>query len=389
LCLKVSIAQMRIEYCCGRPVVSAYIADDILDHARTFLERKAAYHTKVLWLTHDGKSKEAMNLVLSVLKELGAPFPRRYLQLHVMKEVIRTKKMLRGRTDEELLALPDTQSETIDDIAGFVERLGELALNSANPSPEYLALTLLRAIQMTLSHGRFASTSGCFMAWGWFSAQVGWLDEAHRFGRLGLKIAEQGKGGHHDTRAVLVYYLQIYHWRLPYHDGLTPTSNALQALWDRGSIEYVFSDTVTYLRIYFCCGLSLKPLQSDIQTFVDLLRDYGNMLYYENHIPFFQMISNLMGTSNQTFELSGEFMNQNDSIRQWSKSGNEMALQQIYFHRMMLAYFFNDLELAGKMSQKMWSAYTEGPDVVSYFSPSSRLSMVDFHRKRVRAIVCI
>jgi predicted ATPase len=389
LCLKVSIAQMRIEYCCGRPVVSVYIADDVLDHARTFLERKAAYHTKLLWLTHDGKSKEAMHLVLSVLKELGAPFPRRFLQLHVMKEVIRTKKMLRGQTDAELLALPDTQSETINDIADFVERLGELALNSANPSPEYLALALLRAIQMTLSHGRFASTSGCFMAWGWFSAQVGWLDEAHRFGRLGLKIADQGKGGHHDTRAVLVYYLQIYHWRLPYHDGLTPTSNALRSLWDRGSIEYVFSDTVTYLRIYFCCGLSLKPLQSDIQTFVDLLRDYGNALYFGNHIPFFQMISNLMGTSNQTFELSGEFMNQSDSIRQWSKSGNEMALQQIYFHRMMLAYFFNDLELAGQMSQKMWSPNNEGPDVVSSLSTLSCLPFVDFLRARVHAIVCI
>jgi hypothetical protein len=183
---------MRIEYCCGRPVVSAYIlSDDILGHARTSLERKAAYHSKLLWLRHDGKSKEAMKLVLSVLKELGAPFTRRYLQLHVMmKEAIRTKQMLRGRTDEELLALLDKQNETIDDIAGFVESLGELALNSANPSPEYLALAPLHAIQMTLSHGRFASTSGCFMAWEWFSAQVGWLDEAHRFGRLGLKILE-------------------------------------------------------------------------------------------------------------------------------------------------------------------------------------------------------
>jgi predicted ATPase len=116
LCLKVSIAQMRIEYCCGRPVLSVYIADDVLDHARTFANRKAAYHTKLLWLTHDGKSKEAMHLVLSVLKELGAPFPRRFLQLYVMKEVIRTKKMLRGRTDAELLALPDTQSETCTDV---------------------------------------------------------------------------------------------------------------------------------------------------------------------------------------------------------------------------------------------------------------------------------
>jgi predicted ATPase len=362
LCMKVSIAQMRIEYCCGRLVGSASIADDVLDHARTFSEKKAAYHTKLLWMTHDQKSKEAMDLVLSVLKELGAPFPKRFLQLHVAKEVIRTKKMLRGRSDAELLSLPDTQNKTINDIAEFIERLGELALNSANPSPAYLALALLRLIQMTLKHGRFVYTSACFMAWGWFLASVGNFDEALRFGRLGLTAAEQGKGGHRDTRAVLVYYLQIYHWKLPYQEGLTPTSNALRALWDCGSIEYVFSDTVTYLRIYFCCGLCLKPLQTDIQKFVDILKDYGNSLYFANHVPFFQMVSNLMGTSNHMFVLSGEFMNQDDSVREWSKTGNEMALQQIYFHRMILAYIFNDLELAGQMSRKMCTA---GPDVVS------------------------
>jgi hypothetical protein len=100
------------------------------------------------------------------------------------------------------------------------------------------------------------------------------------------------------------------------------------------------------------------------QKFVEMLKDYGNSLYFENHVPFFQMVSNLMGTPNQTFELSGELMHQNDSAREWSRTGNEMViLQQMYLHRMILAYFFKDLELAGQMSQTMWSPYNEGPAV--------------------------
>jgi predicted ATPase len=369
LCMKVSIAQMRIEYCCGRPVVSAYVADDVLDHARTFQDKKAAYHTKIMWLTQDGKSKEAMDLVLSVLEELGAPFPKRLLRLHVKKEMMRTKKMLHARTDAELLELPDAENEKLEEIAEFLAFLGELALDSsAKGSPEYLALMLLRLIQITLEHGRFAFTSTCYIAWGWFSARVGCFDEADRFGKLGLMIAAQGKGGYHDTRAVLFYHLEIYHWKLPYHEGLMPTSNALRTLWDQGAIEYVFLHATTYLGIYFCCGLRLEPLQRDILKYVDLLRDYGSRLSFETHAPFFQMISNLMGNSNETTVLSGEFMNEDDSVQKWSRTGNDTALQRMYFHRIMLAYYFNDLELAGQMFEKMSSPCNECPDLVSSFS---------------------
>jgi len=56
-------------------------------------------------------------------------------------------------------------------------------------------------------------------------------------------------------------------------------------------------------------------------------------------------------------------MNQEQSTQDWTRGNNEMALQQIYFHKCMLAYYFGDLELAGKMSAKMWSSYVEGPDV--------------------------
>jgi predicted ATPase len=363
LCMRVNIARMQIEYCCGRPDVSACIADEVLEHAMLFQDKRTAYHTKILWLTQAKKNKEAIELVLSVLKELGAPFPGRLLAVHIKIEEMKIKKMLRGRTDAELLDLPDAHDETIEVIVEFSERLGEIALNSASPIPEYLSLVMLRGMRMTLQHGRFALTPRCFVAWGRFAAQSGCFNEAHRFGKLGLKLAEQRKGGYHDVKAALHYYHEIYHWRLPYHDGLAPASNGLRSLWDRGEIEYVFSDTIAYLRIYYCCGLRLGPLEHDIHHYLDLLQDWGQRVSLENHIPFFQMIANLTGNSNETVVLSGEFMNQEEQSREWTRTGNERALQHMYFHRMMLAYFFNDLELAGQMSEKMWSK--EGTDVVS------------------------
>jgi len=96
-------------------------------------------------------------------------------------------------------------------------------LNGSNPRPGYLAIAQLRAMQMTM-------TSNCFIGWAWVVAQKESFDYAHRFGRLVIQLAKEGKGGYHDARSILMYYVEIYHWRNPYHDGLVPTSKALQEL---------------------------------------------------------------------------------------------------------------------------------------------------------------
>ena len=198
--IKLSDTLMRMDYCCGRLVVSVELANEILQHASSFDDKKMAYHIKVLWLTQNERIDEALDFILSVLNELGAPVPRRFLRVHRILDWIRMARMMRGLSDEKLLSLPNATADHIDDIGSFMERLEEVSLNGINPQPDLLNVALLRVMQLTVKHGRFSMTPTCLVSWGWYHARAGRLDAAHRFGELGVRLAKEQTGGYHDAR---------------------------------------------------------------------------------------------------------------------------------------------------------------------------------------------
>jgi hypothetical protein len=192
---------------------------------------------------------------------------------------------------------------------------------------------------------------------------LGLFKEAVQFGNIGLKYADRNEGGIYDARAKLLFHNYIYHWSLPYYKGIDPVSKAIKAYWDAGAVELVHIETLPYLHIYFCTGLRLGPLMTDMRRFTRLMKDYNQMHSLESSLPFFQLISNLMGKSTDPTVLSGEFMDEERKFQVWTRDRNEKALQKLRFHKMILAYEFGKYELAWKLSQELWSPQVEGPDV--------------------------
>ena len=107
----------------------------------------------------------------------------------------------------------------------------------------------------------------------------------------------------------------------------------------------------------------------DIRKYVDLLKDYGHRLAFENHVAFFQCVEALIGGHDKGSEngLLGEVMEQEDYMTEWEERKYDAALQQAFFQRMMQAYFFGDIDMARQMSKNMWSPFEEGPDVLLPF----------------------
>lgn len=260
--LQILTALARALYSCGRIVEAIAAADEVLAHARSLQEKNTVAHAKLLCLIQQGDCKQAIDMVLSALAELGFPFPRRFLKLQVLRYFMRAKAALTGKTDAELLNLPMANDENVSMAAGFLVRLGEIGLFWG--LEDLVATCLLYGIQMTMKYGRFGITSMSFIAWGFILIKQGDFDEVHRFGRLGLQLAKEFKGGTLDHRAVALYYTWIWLWKEPLHDGLTPFSNAMKALWDSGALDCVFNDVHNSVRMHYCCGLRLQPLLEDM-----------------------------------------------------------------------------------------------------------------------------
>ena len=98
----------------------------------------------------------------------------------------------------------------------------------------------------------------------------------------------------------------------------------------------------------------LGPLNEDILRLQQLLMDLGQTLSLSLLQCKGQYVQNLMGKSKgKPTELSGSLFDPEKWVKKWSETGNEKAVLHYQMCQMHLAYYFDDLELAGRIAAKL------------------------------------
>ena len=81
-----------------------------VEHARTIVEKIEAYIVKIDALSHIGEEHKALAAVQEALPLLGVRYPARPRKLSVGLELVRTKRFLKGKTAENLIAQGNQQN---------------------------------------------------------------------------------------------------------------------------------------------------------------------------------------------------------------------------------------------------------------------------------------
>lgn len=81
-----------------------------VEHARTNLEKVEAYIVKIDALSHIGEAHKALAAVQEALPLLGVRYPEHPKKLSVGLELLKTKRFLKGKTAEKLIALGDKKN---------------------------------------------------------------------------------------------------------------------------------------------------------------------------------------------------------------------------------------------------------------------------------------
>jgi predicted ATPase len=364
LALEFSIAIARMYSACGRYQDAILSADQVIFRTNSIRHQRVAHMIKMSHIFfHEGRSTDAIDYTLDVLESLECPFPRRFHKVHIATNLLKVRKMLKSRADVELRNLPTATDPKVEYTADFLEKLGEYAYNARSPQPDCLTLVLLRHMLLTLDYGVLTQTAASFVVVGFIFCQIGEFDEGAKYAAIGLEYAARGNGGRSDQRAIVLYHFFVAHWSSLYYHSIEPTTRAVLAMWEMGSVQTAIEDTIALLRLKYTAGQDLTKVSAAIANQDANLRDYQLVHLLDVNMSFFQMVSNFMGKSESPSVLSGEYMDQDKMVTKWTQQGNENALQALYFHQMELAYYFGDIKLAKKMLKMMWSPYTQGADI--------------------------
>jgi predicted ATPase len=143
---------IELEYCNGSHERVEQLHQEIIQHARCFMDKITSYTTHISSLGARGNqdSDAAIAECLDVLEMLGEKLPRRLFLPRTVAGLMRTKNTLKRKSDDELLSLPRLSDARIQ---AATRILHLLFLRLFLQKTELVPLVSMRIIDLTLQYG--------------------------------------------------------------------------------------------------------------------------------------------------------------------------------------------------------------------------------------------
>jgi len=384
----------RVYYCCGRQEDSYRLSVEVFARARIPRDRRRASRIIIKNLIQKGKSKEACDIVLSELRALGVYYPAHFQKFHRWALKHRITRILKGKSDEDLLAASEDVGEELNYIVIFLTALLDLFQRLGQAEQAELAELMLVVITLEFNIGN--RLSWVYAIWGALLSKSRNFNEAYRFGKLALQANEM-VDTHVDDRdisTVIFVHSYIFCWVRPYQESLDPLLRAAESIIRLGRVDEI-KNGFFYISTYFCSGLRLGPLEQDVTRLVESLDSHGLEAAHISIAPLHQMILNLTGNDdtinrNEPTELDGKAMKR-------GKMSGWVPRIRVVFCRLVLAYLFMDLETAehlsdifwtsGRATASIWEAERTFFEGMTYLSLSASAASRKKYRKRSKIIV--
>jgi len=343
----------EVQSCTGNFDKLDSFVEEIFRHAHSLEDKVRAYVIKVYSLGGRNRQQEAIKIGLEVLYQLGEPFPARVKKAHVLADIVRTKWLLRRKTDESLSRLPRMTNPSK---VASMQILNVVMLSCHRESNALLPLINLRMVQLTLKYGLSALSSVAFSTYGMILCGVmNDFDGGYRYGQLGLSFLEKDSVREYIPRVYAAHYGTVHHWKRPLSLSLKPLYESHKIALETGDIEFAMLNFFIYCLCSFYSE-TLGLVEEICRRGVELMKSHKQHSTLVEAQIFLQFILNLRGESVDPLVLTGEVMDQESVLRE--HMANDMnSVEYVSVHRMQLAYLMDEPSIAAELVKKLSRLY--------------------------------
>ncbi|MEH1902128.1 MAG: AAA family ATPase [Nostoc sp.] len=324
--------------------------EEVLQHAKTLLNKVKVYETKITALTLEGELQAATTTGLEVLQALEINFPSPLSPLELGKALQQTADHLAGREVKHLINLPQMQSD---------QQLAAMQIISSIVSPafreghEVLPFLVLKMVNLSLEHGNTALSTIGYVMYGLILCGV--LVEiplGYQFGQLALSLLELYDAQYLECHINFVFNVCICHWQEPVQKTIKPLKEAYQIGRDQGDIEFSGLCAVYDSVHSLVCAENLVEVERQIASYDHSFRQVQNKMALEYLAIYWQLILNLLGAEN-TCLLSGAAYREEQMLLWHQQANDRTGLALLYCSKLILCYLFQDFLQAAANAQEL------------------------------------
>jgi PAS domain S-box-containing protein len=378
-------------YLTGRYQEMESLSDELISNAATVFDQAQVYELKLYASIARDDRAEGLKMGIKALSLLGLKYPARPGLQHVLGKLIQVKLNLFGKTDEDILNLPETHDPNVIAIGRVIRAFFTILYTNA---PQLAPLVFMDLVNLSLKHGNFDVSPFGFICYGFIlSAALGDIAGGERFGKLALRLVDKLQTPQAKALAYFFHGVALQHWTEPLRNSIPLLEEGSEAALSFGD----FSDACTMLLIRdyhaYSSGYPLEQLEQELTVNSALIYQFQQISVANYHNLYRQCILNLTGRGNDVLRLSGPLCDSEKMLPQHIAANERSIVFNHYLHTMILHYLFEDFTTAMDFMKKT-EAYLDGAagahSTVIYYNFDSLIhlalwdSFSDVQKKNIR-----
>jgi PAS domain S-box-containing protein len=322
------------------------LVEEVLNRAKTVLDKVRAYDSRIqAWLSR-GDPKEALKTGLEVLQLLGISLGEAPSQLDVQAGLEETASRFAGREIEDLINLPE-MTEPVPLAAIYI--LASTVGAAFMVSPALMVLVVCKMVNLSIAHGNTIWSLLSYATYGMMLCGVVQdIELGYRFGKLSLNLAKRLSNKKGNCKALLVAGFHIIHWK----DHLRETFPILTEGYQSGiaSGEFEFASYCAFSLCYcpFFAGQELTELEQQTAIYRKATQQIRRETPSTWLAMLQQTILNLRGQSENPSRLVGCLYDEEQSLSRAIAVKDGTSLHYFYLNKLILCYLFGEYEQAAQ-----------------------------------------
>ncbi|MBK9498517.1 MAG: AAA family ATPase [Leptospiraceae bacterium] len=320
------------------------MANIVLTLSSSPLQKIRVYKVLITYNVSTGNGEGALKKALEILNELGLKMEIYPSQLAIIRELIKTKLTLAGKSYASLANLPKLKNPTS---LAIMEILSVTSSPAYTTSPNLLPILVFKQVAITAKQGltnssAFAYTSLALI----YCGVLNDIDNGYEFGKLGLLLLDKVLAPEFKPKTILVFNGFVRFWKEHLHNTLTPLLEAHKIGLEVGDLEFAGISCYTYTLQSFHCGKEITNLLREMEIYDRVLNNINQSDRLPYHKIFYQMVENFSGKQENPEILKGAIYDPEISIPVHLQRKDRTAIFTVNLCKGILQFHFGDANIA-------------------------------------------
>lgn len=328
------------------------LSEILIAHAATLYDQARVYEIKLNACIARDDRIGGLTMGLKALDLLGLKYPAKPGMIHVLLKLIKTQVSLRGKSDEDILNLPEAPDPRIIAIGRIILAFYTILYTNA---PQLAPLVFMDLVILTLKYGNFNLSPFGFICYGFIlGSALGDLAGGDRFGKLALRLVDKLKTPQAKAIAYLFHATVLQHWTEPVRNSIPLLADGVTAGLSVG--DFMNATTMMLISDYhsYFAGIPLDQVDAEMNNHIATINQFQQSSVANYHNLYHQAALNLMGRGNDLLDLKGPLSVSEDMLPQHIAANERSIVVNHYLHPMIFHYLFEDYKTAlqiGKQAQ--------------------------------------